>query len=78
MLAIFLVGFVFLWLVLWTYNSHAFSEDVDEALVVDGAGTGEEEVGDGEVEEGDGGDDGFGGYESHGCDRAMVLFIAGC
>lgn len=59
-----------------TYNSHALSEDVHQALVVDGARAGEEEVGDGEVEEGDGGDDGLGGDESHGCN--VGVFIARC
>lgn len=48
------------------YHAHACAEDVDKSLVIDGLGAGEEKVGDGEVEEGEGGDDGAGGDERHG------------
>lgn len=39
------------------YNVHALAEDKDEGLILDRLGLEEEEVGEGEVEEGDGGDD---------------------
>lgn len=50
-----------------TYQGHALAEDVDDGLVIDGGGVGEEEVGEGDVEEGDGGDDGLCCDEGHGC-----------
>lgn len=49
-----------------TYQGHALAENVDDGLVIDGGGVGEEEVGESDVEEGDGGDDGLCCYESHG------------
>ena len=49
-----------------TYHAHALAHDKDNGLLVDGARVGEEEEGEGEVEEGDGGDDGLGGDERHG------------
>lgn len=47
---------------------HGCAEDVDEVLVDDGGGGGQEEVGDCEVEDGEGADDGRGGDEGHRCD----------
>lgn len=49
-----------------TYHSHGFSQHEDQGLVGQGLGAGEEEEGQGDVEEGEGGEDGLGGYESHG------------
>ena len=49
-----------------TYQAHALPNDPYEALVVDGLRVREEEPGEGDVEEGDGGDDGSRGYERHG------------
>lgn len=48
------------------YHVHAFAENKDQCLVLNRFGLHEEEVGEGEVEEGDGGDDCGEGYESHG------------
>lgn len=39
------------------YHVHAFAENKDQCLVLNRFGMHEEEVGQGEVEEGDGGDD---------------------
>lgn len=47
-------------------KAHGFAEEVDDALVSEGRGVGEEEEAQGEVEEADRGDDCFGGYERHG------------
>lgn len=48
-----------------TYEAHGFAHDEDEGLVGDGLGGGEEEEGDGDVEEAEGADDGACADEGH-------------
>lgn len=48
-------------------HAHALAEDEDQRLAVDGTRVGQEEVGDGDVEERHRGDDGFCRDERHGC-----------
>lgn len=49
----------------YAYQSHRLAENEDDILVGDHARCGEEEVGGGEVEEGDCPDEGEGGNERH-------------
>ena len=64
-------GWGWLWEVSWwckgvvvvkdgTYQAHGLAEEVDDCLIGDGAGVGQEEVAQGDVEEADGGEDGLG------------------
>lgn len=43
-----------------THQAHGLAEEVDDCLIGDGAGVGQEEVAQGDVEEADGGEDGLG------------------
>ena len=49
-----------------TYQAHRLAQELDHRLVGHGVWVGEEEEGQGDVEEAEGGEDGFCGYERHG------------
>ena len=47
------------------YYAHSLADYENECLICYSDGRGEEEVGNGDMEEGDGGDDRYSGYECH-------------
>ncbi len=72
-----------------TYHAHTLAEYPNQRLVIDGDGVGEEEVGEGEMQQGHRGDDCRCRDESHGCevgglvdlllgdDDVMVVVVCG-
>ena len=55
------------------YQSHRLAQHEDDILIHDHSGVGKEEVGGGEVEEGEGADHSPGRYEAHFCQERDYL-----